>query len=214
MFGGSVSVCLWRIGTCTCRRSANVLPQKRPCPCVRVSHVCCMFQNTSVVSEQAAVTPAAAATERSYDKFKKFHFGAQFFFACCLTGAHPLGDTDQTSCPPVCPLPRALCIPRTMLYFHNGALRRPRTGLGQFTWITALNHPLDFQSKPGAQLAVAFTFQLVGQCLYLAWQKALYSNNVIIPCPLPLPCVSSRCSAHVATGTEKNRFYGFFTMEE
>lgn len=79
-----------------------------------------------------------------------------------LVASHPLGDTDQTSCPPLSLLPYTLHIPRTMLHFHSGALRRPRTGLGQFTWITALNHPLDFRSKPGAQLAVVFYISVGG----------------------------------------------------
>jgi len=88
-----------------------------------------------------------------------------------------------------------LSIPRTMLHFHSGALRRPRSGLGRSSWIAALNHPLDFRSKAGVQLAAVSTFQLVGQCLYLAWQKVLFSNNMLFPCPLPHPYESAAAAA-------------------
>lgn len=65
-----MSVCLWRIGRCTStersRRSANVCQAtKESLPLgfrsVKISRVCYMSQNKSVVFVQAGVAPASAA---------------------------------------------------------------------------------------------------------------------------------------------------------
>lgn len=80
-----------------------------------------------------------------------------------------------------------------MLHFHNGARRAPTYRAGPVHLNPSFEPPSGISLQPGAQLEVVFTFQLVGQCLYLAWQKALYSNNMLFPWLPPSLCVHS-CS--------------------